>query len=539
MLIRGNARHIPLADESVQCCVCSPPYWGLRDYGVPGQLGLEKTPEEYVANMVAVFREVRRVLRPDGTLFLNLGDSYAGGGRGGNPDESPFRKQATNTGSVTGRAKDPGIVPLGLKPKDLVGIPWRVAFALQQPYYAGRIKRVEDRVWLAAMIDAEGCIFIHKRKEGQSNGQGYSRKNDSYGSGLEVANCSEAVVRRCMEIAGAGSICSQGSEQNSRRKQVLHRWNLRSNECRDILREVYPHLVAKQQQARLSIGCPSSGEKADAAHRALMGLHNGIATDVDFPPPASMYEPGWWLRQDCIWSKLNPMPESVTDRCTKSHEYIFLLTKSARYFYDAEAVKEPGTRYEWNTQKFKGGDLTRHHGSTCGKEEGDPNAGRNLRSVWHIATQPYKEAHFATFPEKLVEPCILAGTSERGCCAECGAPWERVVERGLTAHDGATDSAYSQGTTANRLALLRQAARERGEEYSSAHKTLGWKPTCSCGAATKPCIVLDPFCGSGTVGVVCARFNREFIGLELNEKYIELAKKRQVGVQPFLAEATC
>src|SRR5690348_2167013 len=127
-IIHGDCRDVlpTLPDESVHCVVTSPPYWGLRDYGVAGQIGLESSPDEYVSTMVGVFREVRRVLRKEGTLWLNLGDTYAGGGRGGNPDESPFRKQATNTGSVTGAAKLPGPIPIGLKSKDLCGIPWRV-----------------------------------------------------------------------------------------------------------------------------------------------------------------------------------------------------------------------------------------------------------------------------------------------------------------------------------------------------------------------------------------------------------------------------
>ena len=243
-----------LPDASVQCCVTSPPYWGLRDYGVPGQLGLEPTPEEYAARMVEVFREVRRVLRDDGTLWLVLGDSYAASGNGGNPPESQYQKQARNAGSLIPGRK----APQGLKPKDLVGIPWRVAFALQ----------------------------------------------------------------------------------------------------------------------------------AD----------------------------GWYLRQDIIWHKPNPMPESVTDRCCKSHEYVFLLAKSERYFYDAEAVKEDATDCKprpakkadrWNGQAG--------HDTKAGFLKGKPAYfTRNRRSVWTVATQSYSEAHFATFPEEIPRRCILAGTSARG-----------------------------------------------------------------------------------------------------------------------------
>jgi site-specific DNA-methyltransferase (adenine-specific) len=245
-----------MPERSVDCCVTSPPYFGLRDYGVDGQIGLEPTPDEFVAKLVAVFREVRRVLRDDGTLWLNLGDSYAGSGKGGNPEDSPHGKQRTNRGTLVAR---PGnrLNNAGLRPKDLVGIPWRVAFALQ----------------------------------------------------------------------------------------------------------------------------------AD----------------------------GWYLRQDIIWHKPNPMPESVRDRCTKAHEYIFLLSKSPRYFFDHEAIKEDSVYANCGRPSAKKGSFA---------AKGEPLAGqlpfraitekRNKRSVWTVATKPYKGAHFATYPPALIEPCILAGSREGG-----------------------------------------------------------------------------------------------------------------------------
>ena len=402
-----------LPGGSVQTCITSPPYYGLRDYGHEGQIGLEESPAEYVTRLVEVFREVRRVLRGDGTLWLNLGDTYASGGMS-NP--SP--------GSTLGGGKERGAAdytisrtaPAGCKPKDLLGIPWMVAEALKAPYYTGRIKDERDRIWLAAMIDAEGCIFIHKRKTGQSNGQGYVRKNDSYGSGLEVSNTNRRVVERCLEIAGAGSICQQDGD----RKQTLYRWNLRSNECRSILREVYPHLVAKQHEARLAIGCPSSGPDAARAHESLKALHQGGSPDIDFDAPESMFERGWFLRSEIIWAKLpkpNPMPESVTDRPTKAHEQVFLLAKSPRYFYDADAVREentPDMLLRASRGHVRGGgvrDASRNDATTL---VGGPvdSAGRNKRTVWTVATQPFSGAHFAVFPPKLIEPMVLAGSAD-------------------------------------------------------------------------------------------------------------------------------
>jgi DNA modification methylase len=321
VIIQGDSLEVlkTLDAGSAQTCVTSPPYWGLRDYGVEGQLGLEKTPEEYVANLVRLFAEVKRVLKDDGTLWLNLGDSYAQGGSGGASSKSKLNAgygvyPSSKLDKMQGRSIARK-APKGLKPKDLVGIPWRVAFALQ----------------------------------------------------------------------------------------------------------------------------------AD----------------------------GWYLRQDIIWHKPNPMPESVRDRCTKAHEYIFLISKSKKYYFDHEAIKEPaicGSR----GSKFHTGKTGEHQlgrsqkvrpskpkGSFVAK--GEPLPGqlpfravtetRNKRSVWTVTTKPFKEAHFATFPQDLVEPCILAGAPKGG-------------------------------------------------------------------------VVLDPFFGAGTTGLVASRHGREYIGIELNPEYAEIAERR-------------
>jgi len=335
-----------LPGESVHCCVTSPPYWGLRDYGVPGQIGLEKMPEEYVEKMVAVFAEVRRVLRDDGTLWLNLGDSYSSQAGQRKPTDHAGIKQQSNVASTNA----PSRCVESLGPKQLVGIPWRVAFALQAS--------------------------------------------------------------------------------------------------------------------------------------------------------------GWYLRQDIIWSKPNPMPESVTDRCTKSHEYIFLLSKSARYFYDNEAVKEAAeyrtpnapdkiaspygqgfTRRalkaetsprhdgnQWNECRGRGFNPAGRSKRDSFKRENSKRsevfpgqsvgthrmereesawdiATRNRRSVWTISTRPFSEAHFATFPPEIPEICIKAGCPPHGT-------------------------------------------------------------------------VLDPFGGAGTVGLVAEKLGREYILIELNPKYVEMAEQR-------------
>jgi DNA modification methylase len=337
-ILQGDCRtsmEFNILDKSVHCCVTSPPYFGLRDYGHAGQIGLEQTPAEYVEQMVLVFREVRRVLRDDGTLWLNLGDSYAA--------NRAYQVSSTNGGPKHSDSQAAGgkgsVVPDGLKPKDLIGIPWRVAFALQ----------------------------------------------------------------------------------------------------------------------------------AD----------------------------GWYLRQDIIWAKPNPMPESVRDRCTKAHEYVFLLSKSERYYFDSEAMKEPASGTDDRPQQRRAKELAAQAGlqqahidaiRACGatdagkarvtqdgtgKNKADVQAladeakaalggyyreflmaeTRNRRSVWTVATKPYKGAHFATFPPALVEPCILAG--------------------------------------------------------------------CPVGGT-----VLDPFAGSGTTGAVALTHGRRFLGCELNPSYITLAEAR-------------
>jgi DNA modification methylase len=366
-LIQASASAIPLADESVQTCVTSPPYWGLREYagesgvrwrdGTVHPLGLEPTPELFVEHMVEVFREVKRVLRPDGTLWLNLGDSYAstlvGYGNSGGSYEAE-----RDWGDVTRPRRD---IPTGLKPKDLVGIPWRVAFALQ----------------------------------------------------------------------------------------------------------------------------------AD----------------------------GWYLRSDIIWAKPNPMPESVTDRPTKAHEYIFLLSKSPRYYFDADAVREASKRPgEYPGGDYAGRDIDDENVNRGWLNKTGVPVARNIRTVWDIATQPYSGAHFATFPEAIPERCIKAGSASTAC-GECGAPWERVTERGET-RNRTTQNGDGNGELGSYGRF--------GDAQSS---TTGWQPTCEHDDGTGTSLVLDPFNGSGTTGRVAQRLSRDYVGLDTSREYLEMAVERVDPIQ--------
>lgn len=378
-----------LPDASVHCCVTSPPYWGLRDYGHAGQIGLEETPEAYVARMVEVFREVRRVLRDDGTLWLNLGDSYCS--QGGE------RKYGSSDGA-TGRGEAPGA--------------------------------------------------------------------------------------RLKSVGGFGDGTWDWIESNPTDDWATDEW----------LKEL------KQRRA------------AFLKPKDLVGIPWRVAF--------ALQSDGWWLRQDIIWHKPNPMPESVRDRCTKAHEYVFLLTKSERYFYDAEAVSEEsiGTtaRPRFGGSKYGDSDDPRH-ATKSGNEYVDTGR-RNRRSVWSISTRPYKGAHFATMPPQLAELCILAGTSADGCCAECGAPRERVVERERVATRPGTDTKVTGDS-------LTDGNRDP-QRHVTTSKTTGWKPTCEHDAPTVPCTVLDPFGGSGTTLAVAVENGRSGIGCELNPEYIKLAEER-------------
>lgn len=329
-----------LPSDSVHTVVTSPPYWGLRDYGVDGQIGLEETFESFLEKLVTLFSEVKRVLHPTGTIWINMGDSY---------------NSARSRGSYGDQSK-----------------------------------------------------------------HGYS-------------------------------------EHGSDRKQI-------------------------QMHPKNRIGQP---------HKLAFALQDA----------------GWILRDEIIWSKTNAMPSSVEDRTTPSHEFVHLLAKKPRYFFDSFAIREPASQGSNNE------DL------------------RNKRSVWTIPTEPFPKAHFATMPTSLAIPCILAGTAEKGCCPECLTPWVRVFKKQTKKVDsGNRKRADAPGAVLSPTSLLRTG--EMQEKIC-----IGWNASCKCDAGNPiPCTVLDPFSGAGTTGLVAARLQRSYIGLELSPEYLEMSRTRIFEDQPLLNE---
>jgi len=553
--VLDGLRQIP--DESVHCCVTSPPYWGLRDYSVKGQLGLEQTPEEYVAKMVEVFREVRRVLRKDGVCFVNLGDSYAANRSYQVPD---------GKWCDVGNNK-PSQIPPGLKPKDLCGIPWRVAFALQADGWVLRQEIIwskpnpmpepvtdrctkshesiflfakatwsgpapgifshisdEDARWLAMFVDTEGNICI-KRSQRQESGR------MQYTAQVAFANTSRALLETAQKIVGIGSF----HERKGKNSPMFY-WQMAGQQARDFLYRIYPFLIVKRRQAALAIHVQdvlnTRGKKRPGGYRA--------AEHTDFLETA-------WARMKLLNHFGNPdlsdVPAPVYGR----------WSASARYFWDAEAVKEKGVIPE-GTLAAKGSE---ERFNTSGVNSRPPeykeyNGFRNRRSVWTINSEPYPEAHFATYPTALVKPCILAGTSAKGCCPKCGKPWERVVERvsgkqwpNPKLKELSKTGMSNNGTSGSTLGA--SAGSSGWVNYGPKIETTGWQPGCECGPTMRPgfeqmpypptsCTVLDPFAGSGTTGQVALELGRNAVLIELNPEYVKLINRR-CNVTPGLALA--
>jgi hypothetical protein len=265
------------------------------------------------------------------------------------------------------------------------------------------------------------------------------------------------------------------------------------------------------------------------------GLKSKDLVGIPWRLAFALQEDGWYLRQDMIWYRSNPMPEPVRDRCTNAHEHVFLLAKKAKYFFDAVAIREPPSSGNRNrSQNHRPGLEQAFFGNVptnigrCGNHAD----GRNKHSVWKIPSQPLCELHFASYPTKLVLPCLLAGTSKEGCCAKCGAPWVRMVERERREID--LDSTVQSDKNRRRLELgmnshkstLGSFRKHNNFQHANPH-TMRWQPGCDCHADEPvPCTILDPFMGSGTTGCVAVKRHRRFVGIELNPEYFQMAIRR-------------
>ena len=357
--------------DSVDCILTSPPYWGLRDYGVEGQLGLEPHPEEYLEKLWEVAEECRRVLKPSGVCWWNLGDTY-GSGAGEQTGKSTLTGgKLTLEKQVARKAISDGA---WLRPKQLLGIPWRFAIGAQ--------------------------------------------------------------------------------------------------------------------------------------------------------------ERGWLLRNSVVWHKPNAMPSSVRDRFSCTYEFVFLLVKEPRYWFDLDAVREPcsASTLQWGGGKQGWGVSNPLHATPQGthgpslRGEGrcgeNPDAGKNPGDCWDICTEAFPEAHFAVFPSALVRRCLRAGCPAQ-VCEECGKPWERVTEQNATGRTLGDPKEYKSSPTPGD-----PRKRGVGRAGESCNVTIGWQPTCTCSAGTKPGLVLDPFCGAGTTGLVATQEGRNFLGIELNSEYVAMAEYR-------------
>ncbi len=544
-----------LPDESVHCVMTSPPYYSLRDYGVPGQIGLEETPDAYIAKMVEVFREVRRVLRSDGTCFINIGDSYAGSGRGptGKNGIQNAEKRQGFTGAASLRdARERGTACKAQSDStepdsachDLCD---ECATAL--PNRISHTDRPLDGTSLHPLPTGHDIEHPDASREPQGDAPpGVQESTNPESSRQPLAECSGVSIpagkcRSCVRTLGrngpasvhtTADPCASPKGQSS----------------------TPDHLANTDGSAET--GGSSDDHKSDTVSVSAWGdytipSHHGQLKPKDligipWMLAFALRADGWYLRSDIIWSKPNPMPDSVTDRPTKAHEYLFLLSKSARYFYDAEAIREPlqpssieRGEYPHNSfakNQFAGSPIDKRHPNgkqvKLVKDIQNP-AGRNRRTVWTIATEAYPLAHFATFPRKLVQPCILAGCPEHAC-PKCGAPW--VSEREPT-----PEYAEKLKATSEKWYQRKNGGPEEGKSgntFESAHaeyiKT-GEHPTCTCGLPAIGGMVLDPFGGSGTTAEVALEYGRKAILIELKPEYVELAKKRlrPVAGRPLLA----
>jgi DNA modification methylase len=604
MIINGNALNIPLADKSVQMVCTSPPYFNLRNYGTgtwqggdaqcdhmktvkvslksglrndgrkhkglyegekeltsknmpykttcekcgavraDSQIGLEENPDClgwatgsrcgvcYVCHTVQWAREVKRVLRDDGTFWLNLGSSYV----------SSTLSQSQFLSVSRGLAYGNG----GTKQLDCRLIDY-VCSCLCDEHSVDFLNHLHHN---SGTFQSTKPIRERRSQTNHDNvHRDYAKESLD---ALPPCALASTTIEFLKQLPGGCSRCDNRASSLSSLRLSFGDSHLSvdtspiplSDVCDCKSDNALPcalQLHHNLHTSRLLQVCYSCNILHDNVQPYYTTLKPKDDAGIPWRVALALQADGWWLRQDLIWFKRNPMPEPVTDRFTKAHEYIFLLSKKSRYYFDHIAVQELaaypkdkrrplGSKGAWEldgrAQGENGGGKAYEHDTST----------RNRRSVWDITPQAFSGEHYATFPEKIPEICILAGTSEKGACSKCGAPWERVVERTNESTwqkrkllGGATGGSMDKGNV-QQVGILRT-----GDLASLPSKeviTTGWEPTCKCDAGVVPCIVLDPFSGSGTTGRVAIANNRKYVGIDLSLDYIQKFTENRLTVQP-------
>ena len=524
-----------------------------------GAYGLEPTPEMYIQHTIEIFEEVKRVLRSDGVCFVNIGDSYFASGGAHKPEHAnPGLSKSASRGGV------PHDKQSGKRGKELPDLKAGDSSSENPCDECVKIRllRNSGKSDYPSQVSEPSIVESnHSHKVSQPDHQGSLRSasqgdhNGGETSGLYSSpdsvdgqplvsqvstnpESSEQLQGECLpkddwfsspDVLASLSLVFQGC---GHRKACPFFVQTFAGVSQESLVEAGSKVgIALTDDALAS---HIQGKVSDSpSYPYYTTLPHLKAKDMCLIPQRLMIafqDAGWWVRSDIIWSKPNPMPESVTDRPTNSHEYILLLTKSAKYYWDADAVRETNKPESIERYRYSlAGSYTPGSAYPNEKREEPQNwnlnpTGRNIRSVWEFPTQPYPEAHFAVFPEKLPELCIKAATPEVGCCSKCGNPWARVTE--LTEeYKSILDKTERWSQTGDEA--IRRQRKDHPSNVPVKNKTLGWQPTCKCKDADKvPSIALDPFAGAGTTLWVAKKLNRQAVGYEISEEYCQLTIER-------------
>lgn len=597
-----------LPDDFVQCVTTSPPYWGLRKYagdqdliwdGDPscvhewgeavetgdnrfrgenalvalnkneeawaggkmlsrfcrkcgawrGAFGHEPLPEMYVDHTVQILREIRRVLRPDGVVFWNIGETYAGywGDKKALKENRPSAADGHGY-SMNSRPKYDEFRQSGIKPKDMCLIPFRVALEAQRDGWWVRSVIIWDKAnpMPESVRDrpTESHEYILMLVKGQwsSTTIKFSDIADEriiFTDDFIFKKPDSRTGQICIKLASTILNCTNFQQYLS---LSLFNPEIRQQYLNAV---TSPNIINLPSEQRISLYA-SSFMSGNTTTKEFLEQINSFITSLGnrdiflIGRGSTMFSNTPTINAD---GNRTITIQNAGEICKFDFIHNLIIVQkptTCKYYWDQEAVRE---EYTEPLDRWGGDNLKANGHSTWDQGTGQtfyrdrnmlPNeAGRNIRSVWKFATQPYPEAHFAVFPEKLPEICIKAATPEMGSCPKCGKPWTRVIEKGFTLHDGQTNGGKDDNS--KRIAMLRQAARERGGEYVNETKTVGWEAGCECNTVKPPvpAVVLDPFAGSGTVLWVAKKLNRKAVAYEISEEYCRLIRQRnqqQVGL---------